>query len=173
MATWHLGPLPHKKLNSVSIPQPSYIACRIAPSASWHSYKRWMSRAKEMNTGKSSCIFYHNFVVKSQYFHTVPNTTWWNHTSQGEVGQSKVCTKSPILVPIHQTCLVGPREGMLVANWLCLCHYPIHCLYIHYLHASTYVSNVSPQIYENGKVFCSWRGQVCQFMCVWMQIVDL
>jgi len=26
-----------------------------------------------------------------------------------------------------QTCLVGPWEGMLAANWLHLCHYPIHC----------------------------------------------
>ena len=32
-------------------------------------------------------------------------------------------------VPLHQTSLVGPWEGMLVANWLHLCHYPIHNLF--------------------------------------------
>ena len=44
--TW---PLPHKMLNSVSIPQTFSVTCRIALSASWHSYKTWMSRARAIN----------------------------------------------------------------------------------------------------------------------------
>ena len=44
MAPW---PLPHK--NSVSIPQTFSVACRIAPSASRRSYKRWISRARAIN----------------------------------------------------------------------------------------------------------------------------
>jgi len=39
---------------------------------------------------------------------------------------------------------------------------PLSCtLYNH-------VSNMPPQIYEDGTAFCSWRRQVCQFMCAWI-----
>ena len=54
----------------------------------------------------------------------------------------KVRTKSPILVPFHQTCLVGPWEGMFEANWWCpplpstlpSLGYSDACLYIQCLH---------------------------------------
>jgi len=29
-----------------------------------------------------------------------------------------------------------------------------------------------PQIYEDGMAFCSWRKQVCQFMCAWIQVLN-
>jgi len=43
VVSWTFG------LNSVSIPQTFSVACRIAPSASWCSYKRWISRARAIN----------------------------------------------------------------------------------------------------------------------------
>ena len=44
MSPW---PLPHKMLNSASIPQT--FTCRIALSASRRSYKTWISRARAIN----------------------------------------------------------------------------------------------------------------------------
>ena len=74
-----------------------------------------------------------------------PQVKWFeseSRTSYGEIGQRKVCTQSLILVPLQQTCSVGLWGGMLMDNWLRLCHYPymytlpslgysVACLYIH------------------------------------------
>ena len=45
---------------------------------------------------------------------------------------------------------------------------PLSCWCTLYSH----VSNVPSQIYKDGTAFCSWRRQVCQFMCAWIQVLD-
>ena len=45
---------------------------------------------------------------------------------------------------------------------------PLSCWCTLYIH----VSNVPSQIYKEGTAFCSWRRQVCQFMCAWIQVLD-
>ena len=42
-------PLPHRMLNSERIPQTFFVACRIAVSASRHSYKTSLLRARAIN----------------------------------------------------------------------------------------------------------------------------
>ena len=48
---------------------------------------------------------------------------WEPHRLRWSWPKAGLPAKSPFLVPLHQTCLIGPWEGMQVSNWLHLRHH--------------------------------------------------
>jgi len=78
-ATGTPWPLPHEMLSSERIPQTFFIACRIALSASRHSYKMWISRARATNEQ----VIRRTSPARGQSTleNGVQRRVWWQHTS--------------------------------------------------------------------------------------------